>query len=54
MIFNSDNLAKNVIMDLSIKEKDAGQYSQILDELSKKTLDNTMNSINNFLSNEIN
>ena len=54
MIFNSDNLAKNVIMDLSIKEKDVGQYSQILDELSKKTLDNTMNSINNFLSNEIN
>ena len=53
-VINHKDLSQKLIEDLKNSKKDENAYSKIMDDLSKKTLDQTMNKINGILKNEIN
>ena len=52
-VASPDELAENLLIDLKSEYKDKQRFSSIMEVLSKKTLNKTMERINFFLSNEI-
>ncbi len=53
-VIDHKDLSQKLIEDLKNSKKDENANSKIMDDLSKKTLDQTMNKINGILKNEIN
>ena len=52
-VASPDELTENLLIDLKSEYKDKQRFSSIMEVLSKKTLNKTMERINFFLSNEI-
>ena len=52
-VASPDELAENLLIDLKSEYKEKQRFSSILEVLSKKTLNKTMERNNFFLSNEI-
>ena len=52
LIKNSEDLARNIVIDFNNTDLNERKFSIIMDKLSQKTLDDTMQTIKKFISYE--